>query len=110
MSEKKQTKYLELLRQKPEDVLLKLKQLFAPRKDRSALQSAIQNTFIEMEGIKEEIRQQYIENFGKWSDILKDQMKKYEELRKKEFILNHLKNDYKEWFGKDYDLNSDDDE
>lgn len=36
-------------------------------------------------------------------------MKSYEDLRKKEFILEHLKQDYKEWFGKDYNLDVDED-
>lgn len=110
MSEKTKSKYLELLKQKPEDILLKLKQMFAPRKDKGALQTGIQNTFIEMEEIKESIKKKYIENFGKWSEILGEQMKKYEELRKKEFILEHLKADYKEWFGKEYNLTEEDDD
>lgn len=102
--------YKEMLRQKPEELLKKLKDMFAPKKDKSAMQSAIQNTFIELSELKEEITKRYAENIGKFADIMESQMEAYEELRIKEFILEHLMQDYKEMWGKEYKLSSDEDD
>jgi hypothetical protein len=102
--------YKEMLKQKPEDLLKKLKDLFAPKKDKSAMQSAIQNTFIELSELKEEIQKNYAENIGKFADIMETQMETYEQLRIKEFILKHLQEDYREMWGKDYKLDSDEDD